>query len=125
MNTLNNTDLNTSFDHFVKNIKLASNGEVNWSLNDIDTSQFKSKFSYKIITNLKLFAIYFFIIWKFIKDLVENIRTGEKNNWNLNSNEFVNFASSLSNFLAQSGITQKNTNNKIDSNQTIKCENCN
>lgn len=42
LNTLNNTDLNTSFDHFVKNIKLASNGEVNWNLNDIDTTQFKS-----------------------------------------------------------------------------------
>ena len=40
--------------------------------------------------------------------MVENIRTGEKNNWNLNPNEFVNFASSLSNFLAQSSKIQKN-----------------
>ena len=61
LNTLNNTDLNTSFDHFVKNIKLASNGEVNWSLNDIDTSQFKSisfEFQKKFFSNLNLKFIY-------------------------------------------------------------------
>lgn len=40
--------------------------------------------------------------------LVDNLRTGEKNNWNLSSNEFINFASSLSNFLAQSGKMHKN-----------------
>ncbi len=79
----------------------------------------KFKFKFKILIN-------------FFPDLVENIRTGEKNNWNLNSNEFVNFASSLSNFFAQSGrINQRsNTNEQInrilvDDNNNNKCKNYN
>ena len=58
--------------------------------------------------------------------MVENIRTGEKNNWNLNPNEFVNFASSLSNFLAQSSKIQKNiiteTNSGFAEPQKIKTD---
>ncbi len=49
------------------------------------------------------------------KALVENIRTNDRNNWNLNSNQFVNFASSLSNFFAQSGIMNKMTSNNQQS----------
>ena len=36
------------------------------------------------------------------KGLIENMRSGDKNNWNMSSNQFVNFASSLSSLLAQS-----------------------
>ena len=43
LNSLNTIDFNKSFDDFVKGIKLASNGEVNWNISDIDTSQFKCK----------------------------------------------------------------------------------
>jgi hypothetical protein len=44
LNTLNSTDYyNTSFDTFMQSIRIASNGEINWNLNDIDTSQFKCK----------------------------------------------------------------------------------
>lgn len=81
LNTINSGDFNTSFDKFVHSVRLASNGELNWSLNDIDTSQFKS--------------------------LVDNIRSGDKNNWNISSDQFANLASSLSNFFAQSGKIQK------------------
>ncbi len=55
---------------------MASNGEVNWNLNDIDTSDFQ--------------------------ELIVSMKSGEKNNWNMSSDQFVNFASSLSNFLTQS-----------------------
>ena len=95
MNTINSSDFNTSFDKFVHSVRLASNGEINWNLNDIDTSQFKS--------------------------LVESIRCGDKNNWNISSNQFANLASSLSNFFAQSGIMQKVNN----SNGTISINNNN
>lgn len=48
LNAINSVDYNTSFDNFVKNIKLAS-VDVNW--NDIDTSQFKCMI-YSININL-------------------------------------------------------------------------
>lgn len=78
LNASNNLqfDLNQNFDNFVQNIRLASNGEVNWNLNDIDTSDFQ--------------------------ELIVNMKSGEKNNWNMSSDQFVNFASSLSNILTQS-----------------------
>lgn len=60
--------------------------------------------------------------------MVENIRTGDKNNWNLSSNEFVSLASSLSNFFAQSGIMQKanlHQNNIVQSDQQINLQNQN
>jgi len=60
----------------VRNVQRASNGEVNWNLSDIDTSDFQ--------------------------ELIVNMKTADRNNWNLSSDQFVNFASSLSNFLAQS-----------------------
>ncbi len=44
LNMLNTSDYNTSFDTFVQSIRIASTGEINWNLNDIDTSQFKCNF---------------------------------------------------------------------------------
>jgi hypothetical protein len=56
LNAINNTnsnnlisnnsfsDFNKSFDNFVNTIRLASTGEINFNLNEIDTTQFKSKF---------------------------------------------------------------------------------
>lgn len=43
LNTLNSMDFNTSFDTFMQSIRIASNGEINWNLNDIDPSEFKCK----------------------------------------------------------------------------------
>lgn len=96
-NTNQNFDFNQSFDNFVQNIRLASNGEVNWNLNDIDTTDFQ--------------------------DLVENMKSGDKNNWNMSSDQFVNFASSLSNFLAQSVRHKKNTLDSNDPQQLSNHEN--
>ncbi len=60
------------------------------------------------------------------------MKTADRNNWNLSSGQFVNFASSLSNFLAQSIKTQNsragngnkcNDNNINDANvQFLKTE---
>jgi hypothetical protein len=44
LNALNYSDFNKSFDKFVHTIKLASNGEFNLNLSEIDTTQFKSKY---------------------------------------------------------------------------------
>ncbi|RNA10417.1 Forkhead box J3 [Brachionus plicatilis] len=98
LNSINTLDFNKSFDNFVENVKLVSGGDVNW--NEIDTSQFKN--------------------------LVESIRTSDKNNLSLN--QFNDLACSLSSFLAQSGIMTKNQINefhnslakKIDDSKEIK-----
>ncbi len=44
LNALNYSDFNKSFDNFVHTIKLVSNGELNFNLNEIDTTHFESKF---------------------------------------------------------------------------------
>ena len=38
---------------------------------------------------------------------MENIRVKDKDNWNLNSSQFLNLASSLKNFFTHSGLMQK------------------
>jgi hypothetical protein len=38
---------------------------------------------------------------------MDNIRVKDKDNWNLNSEQFLNLASSLKTFFAHSGIMQK------------------
>ena len=55
LNTLNSTDFNTSFDTFMQSIRIASNGEINWNLNDIDTSQFKCKKVYFLMSWVPFF----------------------------------------------------------------------
>ena len=52
LNALNTSDFNTSFDTFVQSIRIASNGEINWNLNDIDTSQFKCKLFIYLMNNV-------------------------------------------------------------------------
>lgn len=99
-------DFNKSFDNFVQNIKLASNGEVNWNLNEIDTSDFQSKSTLLLFCSEQNILLKLFILI----DLVENMKSGDKNNWNMSSDQFVNFASSLSSFLAQSIKLQKTGN---------------
>jgi len=87
-------DFNQSFDNFVRNVQRASNGEVNWNLSDIDTSDFQQ--------------------------LIVNMKTADRNNWNLSSDQFVNFASSLSTFLAQSIKMQKaDTSNNYEANVAL------
>ena len=46
LNAINYNDFSKSFDNFVQTIKMASTGELNFNLNEIDTTQFKSKKSY-------------------------------------------------------------------------------
>jgi hypothetical protein len=51
----------------------------------------------------------------------------DKDNWNLNSSQFLNLASSLKNFFTQSGLIQKvncknlKTTNDILSKISLKC----
>lgn len=62
--------------------------------------------------------MYFFYLYYYLKQefqvsylaLLENIKTGEKNNWNLSSSQYVNLASSLSTFIAQSSMKNRITN---------------
>ena len=49
------------------------------------------------------------------------MKSGDKNNWNMSSDQFVNFASSLSSFLAQSIKLQK-TGNEPNLNQSNNYE---
>ena len=53
LNSLNLSQLNSSFESLVANIKQASNGEVLWNISEIDTSDFKSiiNSSYLIMSN--------------------------------------------------------------------------
>ena len=53
LNAINCNDFNTSFDCFMQSFKLASSGEINWSLNDIDTSQFKCNLIWLLVFLMK------------------------------------------------------------------------
>ena len=52
------------------------------------------------------------------KALMENIRSNDKNNWNLSTDQFFNLASSLKNFFAQSGIMHR-INHKVKFNDEL------
>ena len=81
----------------MESIKLA--GNVDWSLNEIDTSQFKCI--------IQTSCMHPYNLSSFFLALVENIRLKDKDNWNLSSDQMINFASSLRNFFTQSGLMQK------------------